>query len=603
MADHAPNAGAARLREEGNELYKRGKLTAAATKYEEASIATDGKDPLPYSNLSAVLFEIGKYSESIHVANKALELGHGLDQRMHQRLQTRILQASLHLGQLTALPGQRNWNFDPAVAATCVYMDRLHLEPDKPRLLALLDQALPRTKPALRRKPAWGRFGHDTFQSLYDDQLASIYALPADPNERRVPGFPPMPRLRGEDISLFWGGIGDARHLYTTWIELIPALMSPSDGGEPKFNFVINDYDPQVFARNLIVWDLLDLLARTKAEELMTKLISTIFYVFCAPIMPPQTYDHLQETIERCLNLMDGSAPLPKWLIVPDESRTPIIAALKTWQGEVPDLYDVSKFYVSMCAEVNRSGGFEPDRSRTRSHSKSIQTEYDCFTKTLLLLPHHSLLKQDVQLTQLYRQFVKKPHEYKKLRAHIAESWWVNPTLLSLEDELLQDNVGTMYPDTWRLLHQMYDACLVPPPDGCKSLFDYTTTFFKMLASSLELIRDKMTVYVSVGDIALTLEELRCPNYSIPPEMRPPKMFDRMHLSNIPDYLGMDLFAFTYATPLLKPHHAAFVTYNCLTCPRKFPCSGTGALKFAIDHPLYLRDCFRLTCIHSSMGD
>lgn len=88
MADLVPSTDATRLREEGNELHKLGKLSAAATKYEKASTAADGTNPLPSSNLSAVLFEMGIHLESIHAANKALERGQYLDERVQQRLRT-----------------------------------------------------------------------------------------------------------------------------------------------------------------------------------------------------------------------------------------------------------------------------------------------------------------------------------------------------------------------------------------------------------------------------------------------------------------------------------------------------------------------------------
>jgi hypothetical protein len=47
----------------------------------------------------------------------------------------------------------------------------------------------------------------------------------------------------------------------------------------------------------------------------------------------------------------------------------------------------------------------------------------------------------------------------------------------------------------------------------------------------------------------------------------PASRFDRIHLSNVPDYLGMSFFNHVYAASLLKKHDEAFFTFNCLVCP------------------------------------
>ena len=101
MAAAVPSSDANRLREEGNELHKRGKLSAAASKYEEAAKMSTGTNALPYSNLSAVLYEMAEYSESIKAANAALDLAHGLDERMRKRLRARIVQAELQPGPVS----------------------------------------------------------------------------------------------------------------------------------------------------------------------------------------------------------------------------------------------------------------------------------------------------------------------------------------------------------------------------------------------------------------------------------------------------------------------------------------------------------------------
>jgi hypothetical protein len=83
----------------------------------------------------------------------------------------------------------------------------------------------------------------------------------------------------------------------------------------------------------------------------------------------------------------------------------------------------------------------------------------------------------------------------------------------------------------------------------------------------LALVRQIMMVYVSAGDVALKLKEMRFLSDadSSQPAAHHPTVFDRIHLSHIPHYLRMDLITFIRATPLLKAPRPAFATYNCVT--------------------------------------
>ncbi|TKA65538.1 hypothetical protein B0A55_09868 [Friedmanniomyces simplex] len=50
-----------------------------------------------------------------------------------------------------------------------------------------------------------------------------------------------------------------------------------------------------------------------------------------------------------------------------------------------------------------------------------------------------------------------------------------------------------------------------------------------------------------------------------------PQIYDCIHLSNIPDYTGGVLSTFLYATPMIYPGHAHYVTSTCLRNPPRFP--------------------------------
>ncbi|KAK4956504.1 hypothetical protein LTR10_006030 [Elasticomyces elasticus] len=50
-----------------------------------------------------------------------------------------------------------------------------------------------------------------------------------------------------------------------------------------------------------------------------------------------------------------------------------------------------------------------------------------------------------------------------------------------------------------------------------------------------------------------------------------PQVYDRIHLSNIPDYIGGTLSSFLYATPMTYPGDASYITSTCLRNPPRFP--------------------------------
>ncbi|KAI5369832.1 hypothetical protein Slin15195_G007100 [Septoria linicola] len=49
-----------------------------------------------------------------------------------------------------------------------------------------------------------------------------------------------------------------------------------------------------------------------------------------------------------------------------------------------------------------------------------------------------------------------------------------------------------------------------------------------------------------------------------------PTAYDRIHLSNVPDYIGGTFATFLYAIPLVHPGPLSYVTSNCLRNPPRF---------------------------------
>lgn len=107
-------------------------------------------------------------------------------------------------------------------------------------------------------------------------------------------------------------------------------------------------------------------------------------------------------------------------------------------------------------------------------------------------------------------------------------------------------------------------------------LYFYGEAFFSKVAFALQQISKHLIVEVSVCDIVQYMEGLRrTPNElvtnSATRTIHTFQGFDRIYLSNIPDYVGGSLFLSLFVAPLLKAHKEAFATANCFRNPSQWP--------------------------------
>ncbi|KAI4166617.1 MAG: hypothetical protein LQ343_007903, partial [Gyalolechia ehrenbergii] len=100
---------------------------------------------------------------------------------------------------------------------------------------------------------------------------------------------------------------------------------------------------------------------------------------------------------------------------------------------------------------------------------------------------------------------------------------------------------GVMSFDPFRILVELYEYSGLQPPKDASSLYDFVISFFLQVAHSLKSCH------------GLLDREKSCA-----------QSYDRIHLSNIPDYIVGPLASILFAVSLLKPVSEAVVTANCL---------------------------------------
>jgi hypothetical protein len=113
-------------------------------------------------------------------------------------------------------------------------------------------------------------------------------------------------------------------------------------------------------------------------------------------------------------------------------------------------------------------------------------------------------------------------------------------------------------------------------PQNPKTVFDYLKDFFIHTGQAFRGLGDRLVVEVILVGVTRALEGIR--NGVI--EDRPdgyPQSYDRIQLSNIPDYVGGTLFTYIYVLPLLKDKSSSFALAN--NCRNEKMCHSIAAFK------------------------
>lgn len=118
---------------------------------------------------------------------------------------------------------------------------------------------------------------------------------------------------KDEVISFFFGGIGDARHLYRTITHIAEFEMNGSKQAPTRrYHFTIHDINKCAITRDLIILMLLEDLSRLDhySDEALI-ILTTLYYTYISPMMPRYAFDQLHKTIDRALDcLKSGRQPI-----------------------------------------------------------------------------------------------------------------------------------------------------------------------------------------------------------------------------------------------------------------------------------------------------
>ncbi|KAF7879570.1 hypothetical protein EAF04_000765 [Stromatinia cepivora] len=517
------------LRREGNDFYKSGKFLPENIK---KSAKLRPHNYISLSNLSAAYFEVGNYAQCIIEARKALDLlqkidGNG-DAAFVEKFQRRIKRAELHSYESSELKQQQT------------------------RLRIL--ETLPRYRPTFATTGEYCTVGNDKPTSLFDLTISK---------------YEPM----SNSVSFLFGGIGDARNLLRT-IAGITELEKKHHLKEKRYHLTMIDVSRNTLTRDLIIFMLLEELSglettSKEAEEVLT----TLFFVFIAVIMPRVAF------ISPC-----GMQPL-SWIYLHKKDFLLYIQTLESWKGRASTTITAAAAVDEVTRQLRRDQMRLPPAFRGDENVPTpFKKENKLYKFTAILMPPYRVLQNhDLEILTLLQIHIENPGNNAAIfKKHVRDNWNFNTTRMDLDwyDFLEDKHDLDLANDPFLELDHFAPVSKTLPTKvkNPTSLYDYIAPFFLDAANSIKYLRGRLQVeavcedYVDVAEKlrfglyrdknssqsseAAASDAIRCKSF--------PVLYDRIHLSNVPDYIGGHLSTFLHASPLLKPLPSSFVQSNCL---------------------------------------
>ncbi|KAI1480574.1 hypothetical protein F4774DRAFT_424825 [Daldinia eschscholtzii] len=529
-------------RERGNVLYRKGRFNDASKEYLKAA-AMAPSDPSPLSNLSAVSFETGKYTECIEFATKALSLlkAGPANDTLKQKLLMRQAKAYLHLSSFNdaedaldqLVPGKEVNDLRDSVKE----LREIDGFPQQQELLLETLVQLPRWKLCINDEPEYFCFGNDYAKSVYTAEL------------EKSAGKDPV-------LSIMFCDVSDARHVFHTILQ-----YAVNKKGSQKLHITMVDHKPIVVARDLVFISLLLEAAANQGSRDVALL--SLSYAYCAQVIPPFVWDKLQDTVNKLLDRLEKKQQPTEMVYLPTQQIDGVMAVLKSWQGALLTMYKTSEIRRYVAEHDVLAHGEELDM-----FSKFVIDKRTFNDFSVLFPPQDMLPSLEPGLSTLFADYqTRKQGAQKRLSDYLDKHWKVNFTVLDakmharLEEEAL--DVLERHPFSV-IASTLEQLSAVRARGGSMYCLKHMKDFFEKVSLNLVQLRGRLTMEMIVSDMAEVLERMRygildrpkqkgdAGNTDLSTTIDWPLRYHLIHLNNIPDFCGGSLTSFLYGPPVLK---------------------------------------------------
>ena len=354
----------------------------------------------------------------------------------------------------------------------------------------------------------------------------------------------------GGQYSVFFCGIGDARNLFATLLTIGQAEAKLKVPCKKTYHFTLNDINHNVLARDIVLICLLqrysDLPDEIRSGEEGQAVLSTLFFVYAAAVMPQYAFEILQKTISQIIEAIATGTDLPAGVTILDKDRSTYLGSLRSWQGELNLLFttkeildltrrnQLSQFIID--SRINPMG-----LALAPIDPEVIEEEKAFYRKAGLSYPPKTTtgrFEPDLQKLFLQLKDSKSSSVIGAIFTHICKNWKVNTTFLDLEWHKRKGLRLDLGFSPFELHDKLYEETVLERPDSSAQLADYVLHFFAATAKAIDALKGRLRVEILLGEGSAVAEQVRHGTL----ESRStdfPHVFDVVHLSNVPGKLSI----------------------------------------------------------------
>jgi hypothetical protein len=324
----------------------------------------------------------------------------------------------------------------------------------------------------------------------------------------------------------------------------------------------------------------------TKSAETLV----TLSYLYAAQIMPAWAYSRFQVAIKDLVNeLQDYHADIMERFYVDTESRVQICHHLNSWRRKPQGWYSTERF-LALTQEQTLSSkmkdihtyGTAPQESGKPPGCEAGSSDVCQFEDIGVILPYIPLLeKYEPKLLKLLMTYGKHRTitHMNKISQYLIDHWRPNVTLIDFDFE--EKRQGKHHPLLDFTPHDIVCSLFAHIPreaagPGVQGVLAHLEGFFGFIKNAIGRIQRKVTFEIVIDNMVNYFE---CAEYGLlqsrerlgslePSEF--PVRYDRIHMSNIPDYVGGPLTTFIHGLPILRNDKTSAMSSNVLRNPRNW---------------------------------
>lgn len=315
---------------------------------------------------------------------------------------------------------------------------------------------------------------------------------------------------RQDNIATMFCGSGDARHVFSTIVQLGQGRDMGIDKRVKKLHFTLIDIKPAALAKFLIIFDMIvrfSYMKIMKVENHRDALV-VISYLYTCQIIPPFVMEKVYQHIDSIVDVLDPDVETEEhqvyeFIHIPPDTRRAIVKILKQWRQPVGSQYSVARIRPHIRNEVKvKRAQKEAAFSRSRDEgSEKDRKDFD--SVGCLFADKNFIQRREPELAPLHKAYQSaEPHAHQELEEYLDAKWSVNVTLLD------SDHEATRHEDLAKMEDYYASGCkpwTVQSDNSFAHLaeFDPVHTLQSFMPRSKDSVLESMGVYFDLVTVSL----------------------------------------------------------------------------------------------------